>query len=865
MPRTNSDTNPLTGKSKYISYLLRHDKRVGEIVDEHGFASLDQLNAIQRKDKRPLLSEDDLIAVTNNPYTKKRFEYEYRLVGNQNRSNSTEFRPKKELIYIRAMNGHSFPLKSNIFEPFILEDEPTSEKPKYFYHATNSSLVESIKREGLSPMARQFVHMYEKRSQVMYDEKRNTLIKIGPITSETLKQLQFYRSKNGYIQCPHFTKMAQLGMNWSSTRSWVVELFVLAILFTSMVDAYSSYGNYETFDSQSSFDQLLGGKFISYGSDNQNNDSCNNAIWCESNDFGNIDYNYDTEGSQGFWLDEPPDDIMYMPPPPMPPVIQAALFNMENISIKDFIINQDSNDREPLCNFCKIFADPRLYPSIDNDLYPDQPDDASYLDTSAMSKENDTFISTFYLLIFTAAITGFIVLILLIKYKKWKIFPISESCPILTSTGRLLGHHKSSSNSHGLSSSTRIPVVNEKSPQSIIMDAPLCASLVKKSTISTTGKYWKRIPNQNVTGGSNNIFSMEDRSFRMGLRSMDGTSSISDHPYSDAASCTSSPVYAELDPSGVGSCHTPTLIGPPGSGAGSIVSSFSPYAFSTPSNTYSDVPESLRGNHHHNGLSPAFHTDSSTYDNAAYLPASSQAIMGSGVGNYSTRSLRRLAAQRAASINASAVGPNQASIPLLAGHPYHHQPYHYQAQSGTLHPHQSVGNHQGQQQFAFLTGGRQLKKVRSGNGTQRPTNFYKRQTMLPNRMNHYVTQGSDICNGMEMMVDEQNIGNMGPPVGFSGFLNHHQQQDSSSNSSNRKSSSSSQTYTEMPLLNTSGTSSSYNHNQSQRIPETLSNNDLNSVSSCSSSGGSHNNASLKRPLPPNKSLDTYIRIHNNSL
>lgn len=215
-----------------------------------------------------------------------------------------------------------------------------------------------------------------------------------------------------------FTKMAQLGMNWSSTRSWVVELFVLAILFTSMVDAYSSYGNYETFDSQSSFDQLLGGKFISYGSDNQNNDSCTNAIWCESNDFGNIDYNYDTEGSQGFWLDEPPDDIMYMPPPPMPPVIQAALFNMENISIKDFIINQDSNDREPLCNFCKIFADPRLYPSIDNDLYPDQPDDASYLDTSAMSKENDTFISTFYLLIFTAAITGFIVLILLIKYKK---------------------------------------------------------------------------------------------------------------------------------------------------------------------------------------------------------------------------------------------------------------------------------------------------------------------------------------------------------------------------------------------------------------------------------------------------------------
>src|SRR5699024_10187559 len=108
------------------------------------------------------------------------------------------------------------------------------------------------------------------------------------------------------------------------------------------------------------------------------------------------------------------------------------------------------------------------------------------------------------------------------RFFRWKIFPVSESCPILTSG--VLGHHKSSSGSTGSPSDTRIPVVNEKSPQSIIMDAPL-ASLGKKSTISTTGKYWKRIPN-NVSG---NIFSMEDR---RGLRSLGGSSTgMSDHPY----------------------------------------------------------------------------------------------------------------------------------------------------------------------------------------------------------------------------------------------------------------------------------------------------------------------------------------------
>lgn len=505
---------------------------------------------------------------------------------------------------------------------------------------------------------------------------------------------------------------------------------------------------------------------------------------------------------------------------------------------------------------------------------------------------------------------------------------MSDSCPIL-SGGSVLGHHKSSSGSSGSPSDTRLPVVNEKSPQSIIMDAPL-ASLGKKSTISTTGKYWKRMPAG--SGGVNgNIFSMEDRRGHL-HRSMGGSSMsgcMSEHPYSDAASCTSSPVYAELDPSVAGSCHTPTMIGPPGShlgggGGGSIISSsFSPYAAS---NTYSEVPENIRGHlvhlgnghnnqyphhplhAHHQGMSPSpLLTDSSTYDNAAYLPASSQQpfLASNGGNHYATRSLRRLAAQRSAVL--SAVNGNgtlngggnhqQVSTPLLAGHPYHVQPF-----AGTLHHHQQHHlqstplSSPGNQFQQFLTGGRPLKKPRPGAGNhhnqqqQQQTSFgsyHRNAGPVPNSaamLNHYITSDADL-----MLATDDHTQLTSPPAAYGGIGSVYNGNggggggggpfsaylDSSSNgSSNRKSSSSSQ-YTEMPLL--ANNSSSFNHSGAMggmnsssngighyRMSATCSANDLNSAAS-SSSGGSGNgggnhitnstssansSTSLKRPLPP---------------
>lgn len=192
MPPTDNESNPITQKSKFVSFLLRHDGRVSNLVDERGFVSLDQLNSVVAQKKNyKLLTEADLIAVTENPLTKKRFEYEYRPLKLYENDNG-------KMIYIRALNGHSFATKANPdFERFVVEEYAA--KPKYVYHATNDSTVAQILKEGLKPMSRQYVHMYEFENQVQYDPKRNTLLQIGPLNS----QLELYRSKNGYIQCPH--------------------------------------------------------------------------------------------------------------------------------------------------------------------------------------------------------------------------------------------------------------------------------------------------------------------------------------------------------------------------------------------------------------------------------------------------------------------------------------------------------------------------------------------------------------------------------------------------------------------------------------------------------------------------------------
>lgn len=581
-----------------------------------------------------------------------------------------------------------------------------------------------------------------------------------------------------------------------------------------------------------------------------NHSNCQ-EIWCElqpnpyNNYYDDMIIGYGEEKRDtGFWLEPPPDDILFIPPPPMPAALQAFFSSMENETMREFIIGEDPIEGVR-CNFCKLFSDPKVYQDDDGigSMYPS---------SSSSSKSNETFISLFYALIFSLVFVILCIICLLIRYKKFRIFS-NYACPVWSSSNGVIGHHKSSSSSSTSPSDTCLsPVVNEKSPQSIIMDASL-ASLGKKSTISTTGKYWKRVPN-NVSG---NVLFMDDR---RGLRSLGGSSTgISDHPYSDAASCTSSPVYAELDPAVAGCATNQPMIGP------LIRSSFGTPTYGgggySSSNTYTEVPEGIghRHRHHldqrHHALSSNLLSDSSTYDNAAYLSASSQPFIQSG--GYNSRSLRRLAAQRSAAINAAAAS-NQISTPLLSNQQY--PPYH------------PSGNHR---HGFFPTGGRPMKKTRTNGAAPSAINYYKYGNTVssrPSMMNHYVSNNHETT----MLTNETDLSsiighNENDVTLFSSFMH-----NSIPNSNGleiigqRNTSASSSQYTEMPLIPASSTFSSQMNAYRGTMSETHSNNDLNSAASSSTtSGGEQRNTgggtstnstgssvtgssstSMKRPLPP---------------
>lgn len=181
-------------------------------------------------------------------------------------------------------------------------------------------------------------------------------------------------------------------------------------------------------------------------------------------------------------------------------------------------------------------------------------------------------------------------------FHRWKIFPVSESCPVFAES--FLGGHKSAPAPCSPSDSCISPVVNEKSPQSVITDEPS-----KKTSIPT--KYWRR---------GINTLGPEGRQ----VDELDPYRACSE------ASCTSSPVYAELDAAGVTITHAMANQNP------SVMlgsSSISHYGYG---NTYSEVADAVRMAAL--GSSSALLPDSS-YDNAAYLPTAQN--------DHYSRSLRR--------------------------------------------------------------------------------------------------------------------------------------------------------------------------------------------------------------------------------
>lgn len=127
-----NSTDFLTELSKEVSYALRHAPWEYELeLDEEGFVPVRQL-----------------LYALNEPH-----KYEHFLtVSDLERMISNSDKKRHEIVdgKIRALYGHSVPM-------FIKKEAGIP--PKTLYHGTKSDALESIMKDGLKPMQRQYVHM----------------------------------------------------------------------------------------------------------------------------------------------------------------------------------------------------------------------------------------------------------------------------------------------------------------------------------------------------------------------------------------------------------------------------------------------------------------------------------------------------------------------------------------------------------------------------------------------------------------------------------------------------------------------------------------------------------------------------------
>lgn len=119
---------------KKMAYALRHDPdRYGITLDEEGFTDLKKflkaMNSVHGY--QPKLTIEDLQYVADHS-DKKRFE----ITGSK----------------IRALYGHSVPVR-------IRKKQATP--PDILYHGTAHRFLKSIRKDGLLPMGRQYVHLSE--------------------------------------------------------------------------------------------------------------------------------------------------------------------------------------------------------------------------------------------------------------------------------------------------------------------------------------------------------------------------------------------------------------------------------------------------------------------------------------------------------------------------------------------------------------------------------------------------------------------------------------------------------------------------------------------------------------------------------
>lgn len=158
----------LVRKGKHLAFLLRHDKEAFDagLIDKNGWRSVKELESLGYTKKML----DDITATNN----KQRYE----------------FSDDKRMI--RARQGHSIPVDVGLTEAM---------PPDVLFHGTSSDMYWShIKKEGILPMTRLYVHLsVDNETAINVGRRHSENFHIISIDAKRMYEdgCKFYVSNNG--------------------------------------------------------------------------------------------------------------------------------------------------------------------------------------------------------------------------------------------------------------------------------------------------------------------------------------------------------------------------------------------------------------------------------------------------------------------------------------------------------------------------------------------------------------------------------------------------------------------------------------------------------------------------------------------
>jgi putative RNA 2'-phosphotransferase len=158
--------------SKFLSYVLRHrPDAIGIALDREGWADISALIASAVNEGKQL--DHELIQSVVTTSDKKRFAI------------------SEDGLRIRAVQGHS----TQSVEISYVENVP----PEFLYHGTATRFLEAIRKDGLLPGSRHYVHLSQDEQTASAVGRRHgkpAVLKIRALLMHK-QGFKFFRAENG--------------------------------------------------------------------------------------------------------------------------------------------------------------------------------------------------------------------------------------------------------------------------------------------------------------------------------------------------------------------------------------------------------------------------------------------------------------------------------------------------------------------------------------------------------------------------------------------------------------------------------------------------------------------------------------------